>query len=113
MDAATTYHAAAGSLSADCIAQHLAVSARTVRHWRAQGRAPAWAVEKLLELHTGRPLNAVGWDGWRLWKGQLWSPEGDGFHPADLRASHYWRALARELIRSRLSGAVDAASSSP
>lgn len=53
------------------LAAFLGLSARTVQHWRAQGKAPAWGMRLLIQAATGCPAGAPGgsdsrWNGWRF-----------------------------------------------
>lgn len=74
---------------ADALAETLAVSPRTVRHWISQNQAPAWAVRVLMQLVSGIPAFAgAQWDGWRFvrrnGRAELTGPDGSHWSPDDL-----------------------------
>nr|WP_315493498.1 VC1465 family Xer recombination activation factor [uncultured Rhodoferax sp.] len=82
-------------------AKLLRVSERTLHNWETGVHEIPYSAYKLLRLlgHTELP---GAWSGWHIAAGQLWSPEGHGFKPAD---SSWWSALCRraalfhELVR--------------
>nr|WP_315495122.1 VC1465 family Xer recombination activation factor [uncultured Rhodoferax sp.] len=82
-------------------AKLLHVSERTLHNWETGVHEIPYSAYKLLRLlgHTELP---GAWSGWHIAAGQLWSPEGHGFKPAD---SSWWSALCRraalfhELVR--------------
>jgi len=68
---------------------------RTLRRWRVEGM-PDWA-RTLLQLRAGY-LDALGWSGWRLFKGELYAPDlAVGFRQADLYTAHWNRQRLRAL----------------
>ncbi|MDZ7921134.1 VC1465 family Xer recombination activation factor [Rhodoferax sp.] len=72
-------------------AKLLHVSERTLHNWETGVHEIPYSAYKLLRLlgHTELP---GAWSGWHIAAGQLWSPEGHGFKPAD---SSWWSALCR------------------
>lgn len=72
-------------------AKLLHVSERTLHNWETGVHEIPYSAYKLLRLlgHTELP---GAWSGWHIAAGQLWSPEGHGFKPAD---SSWWSLLCR------------------
>ena len=79
---------AAASLSRQDAAELCGLS---VRRWRdiERGRARVpLAVYRLLVARGGW-VPDVAWSGWRIARGELWSPEGQRYRPADLYEAHW------------------------
>lgn len=91
--------------SDDAIARAAGVDLRTARRWKDTGRMPSPARALLtLTLHGDlTPLDGA-WTGWKLHRGDLWSPEGHAFAPGDLRALPYLRELHVEVMRNGMPG---------
>lgn len=74
-------------VSAEHLARGLGISLRTARRYKAAGEMPAvyalaWAIAVDGDLGAVFPT----WRGWSMRDGQLWAPEGYGFHPGEVRA---------------------------
>ena len=74
-------------------------SERTLWRWRTDG-VPSWA-RTLLRLRAGH-LDALGWSGWQIVRGELYAPELEvGFRPQDLYQAHWNRRLIQALLEER------------
>lgn len=73
--------------STDELAARTFASARTARRWKRLGMAPR-VVIAWLELITHGALGVISatWAGWRLSRGELVSPDGHTFTPAEIAA---------------------------
>jgi len=71
----------------------LHVTPRTIRYWVSGRVAVPYAAYKLVRVMRLFELPCVGWDGWHMHSGRLWSPEGHGFMPSD---STWWGLLVRK-----------------
>ena len=80
-------------LSIDDAAKLLHVTPRTIRYWISGKVTVPYAAYKLLRVLRLFELPCVGWDGWHMHSGRLWSPEGHGFIPSD---STWWGLLVRK-----------------
>ncbi len=78
----------AGFNSDDELASFFNVTVRTVKNWR-KGEAP-FSVICCLEFMSGR-LSLLGseWEGFRLTKDAIFSPEGDHLFAYEVRALKY------------------------
>jgi len=87
-------------VSARLIAAATGASIDSARRWKRTGRMPA-AIAALLELRLAGELGLVDqlWTGFRLVRGELWTPEGAPLTPGDLRAIPYRREQLAELER--------------
>lgn len=76
------------------------MSLRTARRWKATGRMPASFALGLALLRDG-DLGVLDpeWRGWRLIKGQLYTPDNWGFRPGELVAVPILYQLRDELQR--------------
>lgn len=99
MSSVTTVPYPAGRHPAS-IARACGVSVRTARRWRAAGQMPAAYALGLALVEDG-DLGAVApdWRGWRLIRGQLFSPDGWGFTPGEIQAAPLHVLLIGELRR--------------
>jgi hypothetical protein len=70
----------------------------TVRRWKKLARLPRW-LERLVRVCLQGELGEIdpAWNGWRIVRGELISPEGRSYSPGAIRASTLWRARALEL----------------
>lgn len=77
------------------------VSRRTVNRWRSRGAIPE-PYFTMLALRLGT-LDAMdpAWREWRLTRGRIWSPEGHGFTPGELRALPHLLELAATIEAER------------
>ena len=94
-------------LSLEQAAALCGVSVRTIRRWEQQGAAPVWFA-RLLALYSGEVgalPGADGWQGWRVVRGLLVSPEGDLFRPGQLRGLRWVYGELQELRRLTRPGA--------
>lgn len=83
-------------LTLEATAKALHVTPRTVRNWFSGKVGIPYAAYRLMRILGRYELPDPAWDGWVFHSGQLWSPEGHGFKPAD---SAWWSQLVR---RARL-----------
>jgi len=90
-------------ISAALIAALIGVHIDTARRWKRAGQAPGWRAG-LLALKLDGELGAVDstWAGFRLVRGQLWTPENAPITPGDIRAIPYRRQQLDELQRLAL-----------
>lgn len=65
----------------------------TARRWKRTGKCPRWLERLLGVCHRGE-LDHIHrtWNGWRLVRGQLVSPEGWEFTPGSIRAMPFMKA---------------------
>jgi hypothetical protein len=63
------------------------VSVRSIRRWEKAGACPVWFRALLLAQagDLGSLPTGEGWQGWRVLRGALVSPDGDIFTPGQLR----------------------------
>ena len=87
-------------------AKIFSVTPRTWIAWETGRRPFKTAILRLIRL-VGEGITQDGpWHGWRVHNGTLYSPEGDGFTPGDIRALPYLQALNAELkLQVRINGA--------
>lgn len=87
-------------ISETAIVRAIGVDRRTARRWKRAGRVPS-IVAPLLRIRFEGDLADLdaAWCGWKLHRGDLWSPEGHAFSPGDLRALPYLRDLHAELLK--------------
>lgn len=87
-------------LNRKACADYLGVSLRTVRYWDAGRHRVPWAVVRLLRLLRCGDLGGVddAWEGFRLFHGVLYTPDGRGFSVDALRSwwlmveqARFWR----------------------
>jgi len=83
------------------IAQAANVSTRTATRWKRHGVPACMQRVVLLGVHGDLAALHEDWAGWKLYRGVLWSPEGESFTPGHVRATRYQLALVREL-RARM-----------
>lgn len=86
--------------STEWLAQRTFTSTRSAQRWRLTGRAPRVVVAFLRLVEEG-PLGMIhaAWNGWRLHRGALISPEGIAFAPAELLALTLRLQQVAELAR--------------
>ena len=74
-------------LSRKACAAYLGVSLRTVRYWDAGRHQVPWPVVRLLRLLRCGELGGLdpAWEGFRLLRGVLYTPDGRGFPVEALR----------------------------
>jgi len=83
-------------LTEEELREFLGRSERTLWRWRTSG-VPSWA-RTLLRLRAGH-LDALGWSGWQIVRGELYAPELQvGFWPQDLYQAHWNRRLIQALL---------------
>lgn len=80
-------------LSPEAAGKLLHVTARTIRYWISGKVTVPYAAYRLVRIMRLFELPCVGWDGWHMHSGRLWSPEGHGFVPSD---STWWGLLVRK-----------------
>lgn len=107
-------------LSRKACADYLGVSLRTVRYWDAGRHRVPWAVVRLLRLLRCGDLGGVddAWQGFRLLRGVLYTPDGRGFPVDALRCwwqmveqARFWRDAYDQRERAR--GAAQTTVGSP
>jgi transcriptional regulator with XRE-family HTH domain len=83
------------------LAQYLDVTPQTVRNWDKGSTKPPTAVLKLLSI-LSKDLEFLGseWTGFRFWKNEIITPEGDYLRPSDLRANR-WTRKALDFYQER------------
>lgn len=96
-------------LSPEELARLTETHVTTARRWLRRGSAPRAVLMALAVLRFG-DLGAVSsaWDGWTLRDGILWSPEGSGFEPAQVRSGPFFEQAARSLRAQLLAVTVTA-----
>lgn len=72
----------------------LDVTARTIRNWEDGSSRTPYPAFRLMRLLGGHSLIGKQWEGWSIWRGTLWTPEGRGFEPHELRylSNYLWMA---------------------
>lgn len=88
-----------GRLSIEEAAALCGVSPRTWRRYE-NGQTPIpVGLARLLSICAAGTLPGAGrgWDGWRIFRGELLSPERVAFTPGEIRSLPYLHALVREL----------------
>lgn len=90
-------------ISAELMAGLTGAHIDTARRWKRAGKVPH-ARADLLALKLDGELGAVdaAWAGFRLARGQMWTPEGAPIRPGDIRAIPYRRMQLDELQRLAL-----------
>lgn len=85
---------------AERLAQLTGSHIATARRWKRSSRAPRWLLRLVAICFEGE-LGEIdaSWQGWRLVRGELFSPEDVGFTPGAVRAGPLFRARADELAR--------------
>ncbi len=74
-------------------AKTLQVSDRTLHNWLSGHHAVPYAAYKLIRVLRHQEIPFKGWEGWHFSQGQLWTPEGFGFHGKD---GSWWSLLVRQ-----------------
>lgn len=89
------------------LAQACGVDISTARKWKRAGRIPS-QYHQWLKFYFGHDLGAFAkhWEGWRLHDGLLYSPEGEPYTPAAVRAAPYYRQSA-EAWRKELQRVIE------
>jgi hypothetical protein len=82
------------------IVRLLGVSAYTARRFKQHPERASTTVLRLFRLLTSGQVLGSEWDGWRVEGGCLYSPEGDRWTPADLRAARWYRAIHSDTQRT-------------
>jgi hypothetical protein len=93
------------------LAELIGAHVTTARRWLRSRQVPRAVAAALMVLRFG-DLGAISpdWEGWSLREGVLWSPEGDGFSPPQVRAAPLYERAAEE-YRAQLQAALKAAES--
>lgn len=84
------------------ITRSLPVNRETARRWRRRRRVPAvpaLALRACLEGDLGAISEA--WEGWKIYQGVLYSPEGIAWTCGELNAWQFERQELSELRRER------------
>src|SRR5690606_22153509 len=66
-------------LTVGATADMLDVTERTIRNWENGKAAIPYAALRIVRMAAGYQLVGKDWDGWVIWRGQLWTPENRGF----------------------------------
>jgi hypothetical protein len=87
-------------LPAPLLAKITNVHIDTARRWKRAGQIPS-RYAPLVALHLDGELGVVDrqWQGWKLSRGTLWTPEHQPLRPGDVRAIPYQQQLIAELQR--------------
>lgn len=87
-------------LPAQLLKQLTGVHIDTARRWKRRGRIPRH-FQKLVQLGITGDLGTLhpAWNGFRLVKDQIWTPEDEPVRFGELRAIPLTRALVQELRR--------------
>ncbi|EGV27575.1 hypothetical protein ThidrDRAFT_4611 [Thiorhodococcus drewsii AZ1] len=82
----------------------------SLRRWRdiEKGRAKLPLSIYRLMVALGGWIPDAAWYGWRISKGELWSPENFPYRPSDLYALHWYRQIIQELRVKRRDRQVQA-----
>lgn len=107
MEPTDALHGLTPAALAELIGAHIT----TARRWIRARRVPRAVAAALMVLRFG-DLGAISpdWQGWNIREGALWSPEGDRFSAAQVRAGPYYERAAAE-YRGALASALKAAES--
>jgi DNA-binding XRE family transcriptional regulator len=65
-------------------AEALNVTERTIQNWENGGARIPWMAFKLLRVIRGHALPGYQWEGWTMYRGTIYSPDGRGFEASDL-----------------------------
>ena len=95
-----TWERQLAGLTREGAADLLGVGLRTIGHWEAGHTAPSYAAFKLLRVFRQGEFIHPAWDGYRLVRGVLVTPERREFSPADLG----WLGLL--VGRAKLAGEI-------
>lgn len=92
-------------ISALALAEAAGVSLRTATRWKREGVPRSMRRAVAIGVHGDLGTLYPAWMGWKVWRDALWSPEGDAFTVAQVRAIPYryeqLRALQLEVARLR------------
>jgi transcriptional regulator with XRE-family HTH domain len=91
------YRFAQAGLNHEDAARLIGVSETTLRRWEAGRQRISTPAFRLLQQHAQGITQAGPWKGWRVYHGILYTPEGIGITPGEIRALPYLRELVREL----------------
>lgn len=91
-----------GGFTRERAADFLGVSLRTVGHWETGRVRPSYAAFRLLRVLRHGEFVDPAWDGFRLSRGLLWTPEGHSFTPGNMR----WQSLLVRRANFQSLGAV-------
>lgn len=84
-------------LSPAAIAAAAEISVQTATRWKRDGIPARYRSLVALQLNGDLSVVHVAWAGWKLWRGLLWSPEGESFTAGEVRAIPYRSQLVSEL----------------
>jgi|GEM_PF-3514888 len=100
-------------LSQKTCAEFLGVSLRTVHNWDTGQRRVPWSAVRLMRLLRQGDLGALhdSWEGFKMIRGKLFTPDGRGFLQEDMRrwwmtVEHAYLFLKRYEAETRGVGAV-------
>lgn len=79
----------------------LDVTARTIRNWEDGSSRIPYSAFRLMRLYAGNSLVEKQWEGWSIWRGLLWTPEGRSFAPHELRYVANYLSMARLWIAEK------------
>lgn len=88
-----------GRLTIEEASRLCGVSPRTWRRYEHGETTIPPGLALLLKVCAGGalPTDSSSWAGWRMFRGELYSPEGLAFRPGDIRSMPYLHALVAEL----------------
>lgn len=84
-------------------AEMLDVTLKTIRNWEESRSPVPYTAFRVMRLLGGYVLNGKAWEGWTMWKGKLYSPEGRSFEPHELRHISNYFTSARLFLQERKS----------
>lgn len=79
----------------------LQVTTRTLRNWENGSSRIPYAAFRLMRLFGGHCLMGKAWEGWSMWNGALWTPEGRRFEQHELRYLTHYLWMARHWLAER------------
>ena len=91
------YRFAEAGLSREGAARLCGVSEATFHRWERSQQPINTAAYRLIKLHSLGIVQSSPWGGWRVHGGTLYSPEGVGITPGEIRALPYLLAINQTL----------------
>jgi DNA-binding XRE family transcriptional regulator len=94
-------------------ADALDVTRRTVQNWETGGARIPWMAYRMLRLLRGFALPGPEWEGWTIWRGKLYDPNGREISPewlANVEAvfaqARLWRQMYAASGRAKTASTV-------
>lgn len=79
----------------------LDVTPRTIRNWESGESRIPYSAFRLMRVYGGHSIVGEQWEGWNMWRGLLWTPEGRSFAPHELRYVANYLSMARIWIAEK------------